>query len=205
MFGSDLATAGPLDDANALPAYDEDGRLPAEIRGPGGELARQSPYGCDMEMFRKRFGGVEARDRLIDGLEAYRSDMEATGLLVAMQWIGGDIVTRDGEPTTVQLVNFCLPPRSVTTVAELEDFSKRHATLMSRIPASKRYGCDPTFVLMTANPINMVRASAHASVRLTHDGHGHAQGYVALAGFGDWSAKKIGPSSGRSSSPLRRQ
>lgn len=170
-----------------LPDFDDAGRLPFEIRNDHGGLVMLPPYGCSLKTFKDRFGHTEKRAELIDSFMAYRDAMESAGLLGGMQWVGGDIVSRDKVPEMIRVVTFYLPPRAVKNLDEMNAFSARHASLLNREPVGERYRCDASFVLLMPNAMVMARSAAQATMQFANDGTGQLQGFIALAGFGDWS------------------
>jgi len=175
-------TLADEDGSLPLPDFNHEGLLPLSLSNTNGIIARQSPYGCSLTTFRERFGFTDQREKLIDGLERFRSDLTSEGVHIAFQWVSGSFVERDAEPKDLDLVTFYMPPCVVRTPAEMKIFALSKPHLFIKKTCKDRYGCEPNYVLLANNPLALVRATTHWTMLLSYRRDGLPRGFVALGG-----------------------
>jgi hypothetical protein len=173
------------DGAFDLPAFDENGLLPAVEFDEAGGVFRRGPYGCSTATLRRRFGTSPKRLELIDKLMEYRDALRDSGMRVMFQWVSGPLVERDPEPSSYEVVNFYSPPMHVKSPGEMMRFIQLNHELFVKFFTKPRFGCEPHYVPLTTHPVELIRLVTTSTVLLSHSRpSGLQRGFIVLGGLG---------------------
>ena len=132
--------------AGRVPDWDTDGMIPPmDPRDP--TSLNRSPYKTTLVDDAARFGGSEARRRLLSGLLDFRAALHGAGLVRGFQWIDGSFVENSEQisgrpPKDIDVVTFFYVPDGYTGAA----LYQRGSRLFDSAFVKDHYAMDAYFV-----------------------------------------------------------
>jgi hypothetical protein len=133
---------------------------------------RGFPPQYDLEAFAQQFAWNDHRTRLLSGLVAFRSRLEASGMVSFYHVVGGSFLRSKDEPVDIDMFTVVEPPFDIDDPAARTAFEAAYPDLMCAKTLKLRYNIDSNVLDGRYEMFLSLPAILHLSFLLSHDRDG---------------------------------
>ncbi len=125
-----------------------------------------SPYQTTLTRIARKLCGSNERKEIFRGLLSYRQQLANLGFTSGFQWLSGSFMEdienlEKRHPRDVDVVTFCYRPLAATDDVAMQTFILANANLLMPQTVKPVYKCDPFFVDLNTEAVNIVNQARY--------------------------------------------